>query len=103
MTPQQAIKVIETGRPSDPRDSDKWDAAVETINRVVAKPTIKQMKCRCGSEHTQVLRAIKSGKTINTPSRALMTAAKTLRKWGCVKDGELTETGMQLCAMLGIS
>ena len=56
----------------------------------------KQMRCRCGSDHTSVMRAIRDGREMNW-SRGAATAFRTLRRWGCITDGgELTGIGKQL-------
>ena len=97
MTPQSAIKVIGEGRPSDPANLENWHDAMMTLEKVVAsRPSLAQMKCRAGSEHVEVLRAVFAEKKIDRPSRAIMTARKTLVRWGCISNGELTDVGQKL-------
>lgn len=69
-------------------------------------PTVAQMVTRSNTGHLRLLRAYRDDSTATGPAttdasiRGLMTALRTLRRWGCVEGDALTDTGRDLLARL---
>lgn len=68
------------------------------------QPSIKQMVNRANSGHRQMLRHYAGGTKADPQTmgelRGLKTVMATLRAWGCVDSGQITDRGRELLVAL---